>query len=84
MPQQVNPFDDIVQPQPRSAIASAFQHDPFGDDDPPGPYETGGRVPFNHAEHGSAAGPSHGRHVPSTSIGGQHGYALDPFFDEYV
>lgn len=65
-----DPFGDIVQPQPRSARQPVFQQDPFDDDDDP----------FNNA---AQVGPSSDAHSQVTQ-GRQHGYALDPFFDEQV
>lgn len=69
-----DPFDDILSPQPRSAQAPAFQQDPFDDDDP-----------FDNAR-AAHSGPSQGQARQGGGVQGQgqHGYALDPFFDEQV
>lgn len=67
---QGNPFDDILQPQPRHARPT-FQDDPFGDD-------------HDDIMNGSAgAGGSYqSESRRSNDQGERHGYALDPFFDE--
>lgn len=68
--QSNNPFEDILQPQPRHARPT-FQDDPFGDDD-------------DDIVHENAGGGASGQSRQSADHGGRHGYALDPFFDEYV
>ena len=73
--QQDNPFDDILQPQPRHP-RSTFQDDPFGDDDD-NLFSSGGTG-------ASGSGNQPGRGSMDQGAGGRHGYALDPFFDEYV
>jgi hypothetical protein len=80
MSRQTNPFDDILQPQPRHAQQPKLQNDPFGDDDEP-------VLLTDSAVYGAAVvgqGGSGGTHAASGShdAGRQHGYALDPFFDE--
>lgn len=73
--QQGNPFDDIIQPQPRHPRPT-FQDDPFGDDD-----DDLFTAPATAAS-GSGHQQSHGS--VDQGNGGRHGYALDPFFDESV
>ena len=69
MSRQTNLFEDIVQPQPRSARQLDFQDNPFDDNDP-----------FDNA---AQVGLSSGTQAREPTAG-QHGYALDPFFDESV
>lgn len=68
-----DPFDDILQPKPLSDRQPTFEDDPFGDDDP-----------FNNPPSSQSAGPSHNQvRGPNAREGTQqHGFALDPFFDE--
>jgi hypothetical protein len=79
-----DPFQDILQPQPRSAQHAAFQDDPFGDDDSPGLFAQSSNA-YGGAVNGSYSG---GEQVNGQSAGSsrdpgrQHGYTLDPFFDE--
>jgi hypothetical protein len=66
-----NPFDDILQPQPRSGQQTDVDNDPF--EDQPGPTFFDSR---NHAytPHQSTA----------TANTRDEADTLDPFFDEYV
>lgn len=86
MSHHVNPFDDILQPQPRPARGPAFQDDPFGDDDSPVLFEQNGRN-INGGSNGAygGGGSSRGPNVSSSrDVGHPQGYTLDPFFDESV
>ena len=84
MSRHENPFDDILQPQPRSAKGPAFQDDPFAGDDEPGVFEQihnayGGAVnSFGGGEDGANTQIA----SSSRNAGIQQGYTLDPFFDE--
>ena len=81
-----NPFDEILSPQPQRARQ---QGDPFADDD----FEETGfdQEPDLLASDGTHYGAGGSRGVASGSARAsgrgheaeaQHGYALDPFFDE--
>jgi hypothetical protein len=59
--------EDIIQSPSRSARRPDSQHNPFDDDDP--------------FENAAQVGPSSEPQFRQLS-GGQHGYTLDPFFDE--
>lgn len=70
---QENPFNDILQPQPRHH-RQPLQDDPFGDND----------VDLMDDEQpGASQGHQYqGRISSDQPSGAKHGYALDPFFDE--
>jgi hypothetical protein len=71
----LDPFDDIVSPQPRPARGATFQTDPFEDDGSPNLID--GDTQFERGTY--LAGPA----AASTSRV-QGSYTLDPFFDEFV
>lgn len=79
MSRQDNPFDDIIQPQPRHANRPSVADDPFGDDGVPAASYQGGPA----AEAGSSAYAAQSSQGAQSSSK-QQGYALDPFFDESV
>jgi hypothetical protein len=69
---QENPFDDILQPQPRHH-QQPLQDDPFGDDDDD---------MMGTNQQGSSQGQHQGHFSANQPSAARHGYALDPFFDE--
>lgn len=77
MSRQADPFDDILQPQPRHPQQSTVADNPFDQDGSPNLFDD------HNGAYGGHAGQS-SSHVASSSrdAGRQHGYALDPFFDE--
>ena len=86
MPPASNPFDGILSPQPQRARQ---QVDPFADED----FEESGfdqepdllATDGGHYSAGGSRNVVSGSSLPAgrgTEVEGQHGYALDPFFDE--
>jgi hypothetical protein len=77
MSRQADPFDDILQPQPRHPQQSTVADNPFDQEGSPNLFDD------HNGAYGGHVGQSSG-HAASSSrdAGRQHGYALDPFFDE--
>ncbi|ORX35777.1 putative calcium transporting ATPase [Kockovaella imperatae] len=69
-----NPFDDILSPQPRQATRP---RDPFVDDDDDDLFDQA------HADPVASTSSYNGHpHASGPAEAAQHGYALDPFFDD--
>lgn len=75
MSRQADPFDDILQPQPRHPQQSTVADNPFDQDASPNLFDDHNGAYGGHASSGHTASSSR-------DAGRQHGYALDPFFDE--